>query len=60
MALDETLLREPEEVTRRWERTLPWGTPSPLVTREGLGRPYPFVPLTPPLPPSSRRRRRNP
>jgi hypothetical protein len=50
-----------DENTRRWERTLPWGTPSPLVTREGLGRPYPFVPLAPPLPPrSSRRARRAP
>lgn len=48
------------ESTRRWERTLPWGTPSPLLTREGRGKPYPFVPLSPPLPqpsPSSRRRR---
>lgn len=43
-------LEPAEEDTRRWERTLPWGTPSPLVTREGLGRPYPFVPLAPPLP----------
>jgi hypothetical protein len=51
----------PEEDTRRWERTLPWGTPSPLMTREGLGRPYPFVPLAPPLAPrSSRRARRAP
>jgi hypothetical protein len=57
-------LDQAKESTRRWERTLPWGTPSPLVTREGLGRPYPFVPLAPPLPPaaprSSRRARRNP
>ncbi len=54
-------LDQAEEPTRRWERTIPWGTPSPLVTREGLGRPYPFVPLAPPLPPSSSRRaRRNP
>lgn len=53
-----------DEDTRRWERTLPWGTPSPLLTREGRGRPYPFVPLAPPLPPaaprSSRRSRRSP
>lgn len=54
-------LEPAEEDTRRWERPLPWGTPSPLVTREGLGRPYPFVPLAPPLPPrSSRRARRAP
>jgi hypothetical protein len=33
------------EETRQWERTLPHGTPSPLLTREGLGKPYPFVPL---------------
>lgn len=50
----------PDESTRRWERTLPWGTPSPLMTREGRGKPYPFVPLAPPLPSSSRRARRNP
>lgn len=50
-----------DEATRRWERTLPWGTPSPLLTREGRGKPYPFVPLAPPLPTSSSRRaRRNP
>jgi hypothetical protein len=49
-----------DENTRRWERTLPWGTPSPLMTREGRARPYPFVPLAPPLPTSSRRARRNP
>jgi hypothetical protein len=50
-----------DESTRRWERTLPYGTPSPLLTREGRGKPYPFVPLAPPLPqPSSSRRRRNP
>lgn len=36
-----------DENTRRWERTLPWGTPSPLMTREGRGKPYPFVPLSP-------------
>lgn len=42
----------PDEETHRWERTLPWGTPSPLLTREGIGRPYPFVPLADP-PPSS-------
>lgn len=47
-----------DESTRRWERTLPWGTPSPLLTREGLGKPYPFVPLAPPLPTSSSRRAR--
>lgn len=41
-----------EEETRRFERTLPWGTPSPLLTREGIGKPYPFVPLAPPLPSS--------
>jgi hypothetical protein len=40
-----------DENTRRWERTLPWGTPSPLMTREGRARPYPFVPLA--EPPSS-------
>jgi hypothetical protein len=51
----------PDEDTRRWERTLPWGTPSPLMTREGRAKPYPFVPLAPPLPTSSSRRaRRNP
>jgi hypothetical protein len=49
-----------DENTRRWERTLPWGTPSPLMTREGRAKPYPFVPLAPPLPTSSRRARRNP
>jgi hypothetical protein len=42
----------PEEDTRQWERTLPWGTPSPLLTREGMGKPYPFVPLAE-QPPSS-------
>lgn len=41
-----------DEATRLWERTLPHGTPSPLLTREGMGRPYPFVPLADP-PPSS-------
>lgn len=45
-------LPEETEETRRWERTLPWGTPSPLLTREGMGKPYPFVPLADP-PPSS-------
>lgn len=53
-------LEPAEESTRRWERTLPWGTPSPLLTREGRGKPYPFVPLAPPLPRSSRRARRAP
>lgn len=47
-----------EEDTRPWERTLPWGTPSPLMNREGRARPYPFVPLAPPLPPRSSRRAR--
>lgn len=46
------VLPEETEETRRWERTLPHGTPSPLLTREGMGKPYPFVPLTCP-PPSS-------
>jgi hypothetical protein len=39
------VLPEETEETRQWERTLPWGTPSPLLTREGMGKPYPFVPL---------------
>jgi hypothetical protein len=48
-----------DESTRRWERTLPWGTPSPLMTREGRAKPYPFVPLSPyrtaaPVPPEPR------
>lgn len=38
-------LPEETEETRLWERTLPYGTPSPLLTREGIGKPYPFVPL---------------
>jgi hypothetical protein len=40
------VLPEETEETRQWERTLPWGTPSPLLTREGMAKPYPFVPLT--------------
>lgn len=47
------VLPEQTEETRRWERTLPWGTPSPLLTREGIGKPYPFVPLADPPPGSS-------
>jgi hypothetical protein len=39
-------LESPEENTRRWERTLPWGTPD----RQGRGKPYPFVPLESPPP----------
>lgn len=47
------VLPEEAEETRRWERTLPWGTPSPLLTREWIGKPYPFVPLAEPPPNSA-------